>query len=156
MAKSETKGQDKQQEVTYSGDEFTSLLTKEFRPKTDQAKEAVEKAVRTLAEQALAGAAVTSDVVVTIEGMVAALDRSPDLVCALGSRVRLLGYEIERKAVRHYAGRVFGTLASFTLGIPVYDTQCGAKLFRSTEETRALFEKEFLAGWTFDVEVFAR
>ena len=34
--------------------EFDSLLQKEFKPKTDEAKEAVERAVRTLAEQALA------------------------------------------------------------------------------------------------------
>ena len=33
--------------------EFDSLLKKEFKPKTDEAKEAVERAVRTLAEQAL-------------------------------------------------------------------------------------------------------
>ena len=33
--------------------EFDSLLQKEFKPKTDEAKEAVERAVRTLAEQAL-------------------------------------------------------------------------------------------------------
>ena len=34
--------------------EFDALLRKEFKPKTDEAKEAVERAVRTLAEQALA------------------------------------------------------------------------------------------------------
>ena len=34
--------------------EFASLLKKEFKPKTDEAREAVEAAVRTLAEQALA------------------------------------------------------------------------------------------------------
>ena len=33
--------------------EFDALLRKEFKPKTDEAKEAVERAVRTLAEQAL-------------------------------------------------------------------------------------------------------
>ena len=36
------------------GGDLDALLQKEFRPKTDEAKEAVEKAVRTLAEQALA------------------------------------------------------------------------------------------------------
>lgn len=38
---------------TFSSDEFSALLNKEFRPKTDQAKEAVENAVKTLAQQAL-------------------------------------------------------------------------------------------------------
>ncbi len=32
---------------TFSSDEFSALLNKEFRPKTDQAKEAVENAVKT-------------------------------------------------------------------------------------------------------------
>ena len=42
--------QDAQQEVgTVEVTEFDSLLRKEFKPKTDEAKEAVERAVRTLA-----------------------------------------------------------------------------------------------------------
>ena len=56
--------------------EFDSLLQKEFRPKTDRAKEAVQIAVRTLAEQALAGTALISqDVFKTLEAMIAELDR---------------------------------------------------------------------------------
>ena len=75
MADTQTQDQAREEGVALAGDEFTSLLTKEFRPKTDQAKEAVEQAVKTMAEQALAGAAITDDVVVTVEGMIAALDR---------------------------------------------------------------------------------
>ena len=49
--------------------EFGSLLQKEFKPQSDKAKEAVENAVRTLAEQALIGSNVISgDVLATIEG----------------------------------------------------------------------------------------
>jgi type VI secretion system protein ImpC len=56
--------------------EFGSLLQKEFKPQSDKAKEAVENAVRTLAEQALIGSNVISgDVLATIEGLIAALDR---------------------------------------------------------------------------------
>lgn len=56
--------------------EFESLLQKEFKPRSDSAKEAVETAVRTLAEQALADANVVSDdALKTIESMIAAIDR---------------------------------------------------------------------------------
>ena len=36
------------------GHDFVALLNKEFKPKTDQARDAVEAAVQTLAQQALA------------------------------------------------------------------------------------------------------
>ena len=39
---------------TLEGSEFASLLKKEFKPKTDEARSAVEQAVQTLAQQALA------------------------------------------------------------------------------------------------------
>jgi type VI secretion system protein ImpC len=57
-------------------DDFSSLLQKEFKPRTDEAKSRVESAVRTLAEQALAGTSlVPGDVIGTIESMISALDR---------------------------------------------------------------------------------
>ncbi len=72
-----------------------------------------------------------------------------------GARVKLLGWHIERKVVRHYFGRVFATLASSILGIPVYDTQCGAKIL-SRELIDIAFDKSFLSPWLFDIEIFAR
>jgi type VI secretion system protein ImpC len=55
--------------------EFTSLLQKEFKPKTDTAKEAVASAVQTLAEQALVNTKlIGSDSLRTIEAIIAALD----------------------------------------------------------------------------------
>src|SRR5579862_2918961 len=56
--------------------ELDSLLQKEFRPKTDEAKEAVEKAVRTLAEQALAQTQlIGADVVQSITAMISEIDK---------------------------------------------------------------------------------
>jgi type VI secretion system protein ImpC len=60
---------------TFSSDEFSALLNKEFRPKTDQAKEAVENAVKTLAQQALENTVtVSSDAYRTIQALIAEID----------------------------------------------------------------------------------
>lgn len=63
-------------ETTLEAGDFSALLEKEFRPKSDRAREAVTDAVKTLAEQALASSVVVStDVVKTVESIIAELDR---------------------------------------------------------------------------------
>jgi type VI secretion system protein ImpC len=62
--------------VTLESGEFSSLLNKEFKPKSDRAKEAVESAVSTLAEFVLKGVTtVSDDAVKTIEAIIAEIDR---------------------------------------------------------------------------------
>ncbi len=57
-------------------DDFTKLLNKEFKPKTDEAKSAVEQAVKTLAEQALSNTKLLgSDVIASIQAIVAEIDK---------------------------------------------------------------------------------
>ena len=63
-------------EETAELNEFSALLDKEFKPKTDRAKEAVQQAVKTLAEQALSDTALVSeDAVKSIEAIIAEIDR---------------------------------------------------------------------------------
>ncbi len=62
--------------TTQEEGDFSALLQKEFKPKSDRAKEAVEDAVKTLAEQALADTALISgDAVKSIEAMIAEIDK---------------------------------------------------------------------------------
>jgi len=64
------------QGVTYEGSDFASLLNKEFKPRTEEAKTAVEAAVQTLAQQALSQTAlIGKDVIETIQSMIAAIDQ---------------------------------------------------------------------------------
>jgi dolichyl-phosphate beta-glucosyltransferase len=73
-----------------------------------------------------------------------------------GSRVARLGSSIERNAWRHYLGRAYATVASIALGITVYDTQCGAKVFRVNETLVAALAEPFRSSWAFDVELLGR
>ena len=61
--------------VQFEGGDFAALLNKEFKPKSEEARSAVEAAVQTLAQQALARAGtISADTVKTIESMIAAID----------------------------------------------------------------------------------
>lgn len=75
---------------------------------------------------------------------------------SLGARVALAGTDIDRTPLRHHLGRVFATGASLVLQARIYDTQCGAKAFKSTPLLRAALATRFRSRWAFDVELLAR
>lgn len=91
-----------------------------------------------------------------IPELCAVLDERADIDMVFGSRVNLLGREVRRNLLRHYIGRVFATAAAAVLRLPIYDTQCGAKLFRVSDELQAVLAEPFISRWIFDVEMVAR
>lgn len=78
-----------------------------------------------------------------------------ELNCVMGARVLRMGSDIQRRWYRHYLGRIFATAVHIALGVTVYDTQCGAKLFRAACAAE-IFAEPFVANWLFDVELILR
>ncbi|WP_394777791.1 type VI secretion system contractile sheath large subunit [Undibacterium sp.] len=94
MATTSSEAQGQSGEVTLEASDFANLLQKEFKPKTDKAKDAVENAVRTLAEQALAGTSlISNDVLGTVEALIAQLDKK------LSEQVNLILHHAEFQQV---------------------------------------------------------
>jgi glycosyltransferase involved in cell wall biosynthesis len=91
-----------------------------------------------------------------IPAFAAVLERRPEVDLVVGCRMPLLGRTIERQPLRRLLGRVFANVASCALRIPIYDTQCGAKLFRTTPVLRSVLDEPFCTRWIFDVELLAR
>ena len=83
------------------------------------------------------------------------MDRKPEVCMTMGARLKRLGANVQRKAYRHYLRRGFATLVSMLYQLPVYDSQCGAKLLKS-ELIPVGFSEEFRSSWLFDVELILR
>ncbi len=77
MANTDTQPiQSESRQVTQVADDFSVLLNQAFKPKTERTREAVSHAVQTLAEQVLQETyTVSDDVVETVEGIIAEIDR---------------------------------------------------------------------------------
>ena len=123
-------------EVT--ADDFSALLAKEFKPRSDEAKTRVELAVRTLAEQALAGSNVMpGDVIGTIESMIASLDRT--LTTQVNTIIHHPEFQALESAWRGLQYTVFNTETSTDLKIKVMNV--------SKDELRKMFGSYRGASW---------
>lgn len=74
---------------------------------------------------------------------------------AFASRILKIGSDIQRKKFRFVTGRIIATIISSILGLKVYDTQCGCKVFKK-DLAGDLFREKFISKWLFDVELFFR
>lgn len=74
---------------------------------------------------------------------------------AYGSRIQKLNATIHRSFYRHITGRVIATIVDRHYRLGIYDTQCGAKLFRA-DLAAVITEKKFVTRWLFDIEISLR
>ena len=91
-----------------------------------------------------------------VDGLMGEFEAFPRAELVLAARVQLMGRSIQRRAWRHYLGRVFATMVSGMLQLPIYDTQCGAKIFRNSVLLDCITRSPFATRWLFDVEMIAR
>ena len=111
-----------------------------------------------IAEGATSVAYLDADLATPLSEMLRMLEvfHARDADILMGARIALHGCAIERNAARHYTGRVFATLASLILRWRVYDTQCGAKVFRVNPTLCAALAEPFASRWGFDIELLGR
>ncbi len=137
-------------------DRFSFLHLAQNGGKAEAVRQGVLLALRTGADYVGFWDADLATPLEDIAGFCRILDTRPQVQVVLGTRMRLLGHRVERRPLRAWLGRLCARLATLPLGVQIFDTQCGAKLFRATDEVAQAFSQRFLARWIFDVEIFAR
>jgi dolichyl-phosphate beta-glucosyltransferase len=81
------------------------------------------------------------------------IEKRLDIV--LGSRIKKIDTVIERSFFRHIVGRIIATIIDQKFRLGVYDTQCGAKIFR-LDIVKNILNEKFYTKWFFDVELLLR
>lgn len=72
-----------------------------------------------------------------------------------GSRKLEEESNIQRTFLRDLASNGVGKFINRIIGLPIKDTQCGAKVF-SRDLASRIFNRSFISKWLFDVELFIR
>jgi glycosyltransferase involved in cell wall biosynthesis len=91
-----------------------------------------------------------------VKALVSNLDNSVDSqYMVFGSRKMDASDDIERSKFRDLASNIVGFSIKKIVGLPISDTQCGAKIFKKSLAEK-LFTDHFLTRWLFDVEIFFR
>lgn len=91
-----------------------------------------------------------------IEDFLRIAQRYGETEVVYGARLQLLGHRVTRKLSRRIISGICVRMARHAVGLPIGDTQCGAKLMRNTPRLRQALAQPFSAGWLFDVELFSR
>jgi dolichyl-phosphate beta-glucosyltransferase len=90
-----------------------------------------------------------------LDRFVEAFSQVSHLHAVVGFRKKEPTANIKRSPSRKLISAVMRTIIHTLIGLPIHDTQCGAKVFKSDLASK-IFEKSFLGRWLFDLELFLR
>jgi len=86
--------------------------------------------------------------------LVESINSNKDLQIVYGSRGKGNG-SIERNPIRMLFSKIIKVFTGMILGLPISDTQCGAKVF-TRDIIPVAYNQPFITQWLFDVEIFIR
>jgi glycosyltransferase involved in cell wall biosynthesis len=89
------------------------------------------------------------------KALVHTLEQNEDLKMVYGSRNSGDADNVERNPFRKIFSNIVKAIINLILGLPIADTQCGAKVFKREIIAHA-FDTKFLTRWLFDVEIFIK
>lgn len=78
-----------------------------------------------------------------------------DFKIVSGSRIARMGANITKESARKIISMTINLIIRSILGMPIKDTQCGAKVM-DREIAEHMFKQKFITKWLFDVEIFMR
>jgi len=78
-----------------------------------------------------------------------------DYDAIFGSRIVRLGSNIRKKLIRSILGKCFIFLIRQIFDTNIYDSQCGAKIFKK-DLLEIAFGEKFISNWVFDIEILLR
>jgi dolichyl-phosphate beta-glucosyltransferase len=78
-----------------------------------------------------------------------------DCSAIFGSRIARLGSNIRKKLIRNILGKCFIFVIRQIFDTNIYDSQCGAKIFKK-DLLEIAFGEKFISNWIFDIEILLR
>ncbi|CAL2079423.1 glycosyltransferase [Tenacibaculum sp. 190524A02b] len=88
------------------------------------------------------------------DGLLKSLKQNRKLIMVFGSR-NCGNQDVNRSAMRKMFSSIVMFCIQMILGLPIKDTQCGAKVFRK-KYIPVMYNSIFKSRWLFDVEMFLR
>jgi glycosyltransferase involved in cell wall biosynthesis len=102
------------------------------------------------------GAIDPSDILRLISSLEEHSSQAGSIDAVWAARVGLSGRDVQRSLTRHYIGRAVATFLALGQPNTPYDTQCGLKLFLSSDQFRKCLETPFQTRWLFEIELMNR